>query len=217
MIIITIETAFNLLSISISNSKNIIYKEIYGDNISSNNILSFINTSIYKHRINPKRINLIILGKNLSKLTSIKIMFSVLQTISIISSIPIFIIDSIKAFIIKQNKLNTYTSKNYFIILLNESSVTNKYLCNVYYFIKKRLHLILQNKLLTKEKITANNITYYINTPLPKEGNETHTTIISKAIYLDFFFRKNLIFNKYILPDSSSISYIHKINYSKYF
>ena len=95
MIILSIENSDKLLSIAITNNKFLFYKEIYGNFVSSRYILKFIHELLIKSNLNYKNISIILIGLNIQRLTSIKMFFSVIQTLSIVYSIPLFKINSL--------------------------------------------------------------------------------------------------------------------------
>lgn len=90
-----------LLSLAIFNKKKIFHKEIIGSYVNSYYIISLINEILIKNKLNFKNISHINFCYNKKKLTSLKILITVIQIISITKSIPIIINNKLKKNIIK--------------------------------------------------------------------------------------------------------------------
>ena len=207
MIILSIENSDKLLSIAITNNKFLFYKEIYGNFVSSRYILKFIHELLIKSNLNYKNISIILIGLNIQRLTSIKMFFSVIQTLSIVYSIPLFKINSLTSM-----AYNIHNKKNIKYIFIKNQNLK----FNLYFVHQNRFILITTNKYY-KFNLFSFGIDYLfcITETFNLKINKNITKIIlySKSAYLDTFFRKKYNKNNYILPNSSCILYTENITY----
>lgn len=204
MIILSFDYSFKLLSLSLSDSNFIFYSEIFGNFVSSKYILLFIKSILIKNNITYSDIDAILVNENKNAFTYTKIFFAVIQSLSLTHNIPIFKINTLNAI---TKELIFLKEKRYFLI--TSELTTNKYLFNIYLKYKKSLIIISENKNLNFEQLINNADCFIIYTQMLQHTKifKNSTFFVSKAIYLDLFFRKYISLSTYILPNSTSILY----------
>ncbi|HFL8819453.1 MAG TPA: hypothetical protein V7792_00980 [Candidatus Azoamicus sp. OHIO2] len=210
MLILSLEYTQKLLSISISNKSIVCYKEIFGQFVSSKYILNFINSILIENKITLNDITGILLSETISNLTSMKIFFSVIQSLSLSQNIPIFQIYSSDALV---DELILSNSKKY-ILIHTYSNIIKKDLYNLYYINKNLIKIILKNKhFQLNHFLYHNNCVFCFSDIIIFQAKIAilKTFFLNKSIYLDSIFRKKSRINTYILPNSSSITYLENI------
>ncbi len=187
MLVLSIEYFNNLFSISISEKKKIFYKEFYGPLLSSNYLLESVKKILIKNKLNYNKINIIIIGYINNSFTGNRIFYSMIQTLSIIHSIPFYQIK-------KNIKTSFYKKKHAYFI----TKMKKKYKI---FFISHNLFFLLY------KKININNF-IYIKRYCFIIKNDCY---ISKSIYINLIYEK-IKKKKYILPNSTEINFTNEKN-----
>lgn len=196
MIILSIEQSQKILSISISNDLFLFYKEIHGDFVGTKHTLYFVNKILIKNKLNYKDISILIVNSNIEKLTSMKVFFSIMQTLAITHSIPLFQINSLDSIAYEIYKKN----KKKYLFIEDEN-----FKFNMYFIYKNTFMKISNNKYFNVNLLYFNTDAsiYFKYTTNMKVNNK----IYSKSIYLTLFFNKDRNTKIYIIPNSSNITY----------
>lgn len=192
MIIFGIEYSEKILSLTILKKNYIFSKEIFGNLVNSQYILTCIKNILIKNNINEKNISLILISTLSKNLTSIKINFSIIQSFALIYSIPLIQIKFQQSLVIK----------SFFIKK------------QLYFFYKKNLYLINKNlyRLIIKNKKFDNNLIKLIKKNI--NFNLFYTSLKAINLIIFLIYKKN--FTMYMIPNSSYIKYFINKNEQHY-
>lgn len=218
-VLLSIENSSNLCSISISNGKYFYYKEILNKNISSNFILSLIDDLFVESEFLPEKINAISISNGPGNFTNLKVMSSIVQSISSFFKIPIISVGSLSVIALEAS----YNYKAKYIFVTTDAK-TN---C-IYYNIYENINLNIRPLFLKitcgindfkKIKLKFNNIIGILNISdeyinifrLNNYFLDIKKNIYPKAIYVDLLVRKNFFMSKIILPSEIFPIYLKKM------
>lgn len=218
-IFLSLENCLDLFSISICDNNKCFYNEFFKSNIKSKDILKLIKNIFIKKKINISKINALIYGKGITKFTNLRIIFSVIQSLSLGWKIPIIGISSMNAvaleakFIYGENDIFVATELKDDIFYYKIYNKNNFFLENDFYTKKISEIIIPKKNIITIIKTSKENVESLIK---KNQNLLIKKQIYSKSIYLDYIARKINLNKKFDKIINISPEYINKVFYKKY-
>jgi len=214
-IILSFESSYDIISITLLKNNIVSYVECYGKFITSKYILKFIKYILLKNNLSINNINALLIGGDFSEFTGIRILLSVIYSLSLSYNIPIFKINSMQAICLEIINMNI---TKYIFIIINFKN--NFFFVNLYCNISGKLIVILKYiQIHIYEYIYFKNILFcFINLIYFNHFKNIHNIIyiLPKSLYFNLIFYNKTILQHIINPNYINIYYLNKLNYSKY-